>query len=204
MTSTPAKRGRKSIESWAAELQSLQEQEGLDKIMAELRKNPEKIMPCLNLVTGDVLLRQLKKPANPDRFPKTYTKLGCVPKAFMKQCIQSVDARFSNVIIDVMEKHDRGIVARLFHFSMASLANYGLPVCMHDKDTFELIFQKWSAKNAPPESSSRLFKVTWSHAPGDTLGAVNWAECGVYKLLPVDAVKKTAIQHISGVEAWRL
>ena len=204
MAGNAAKRGRKSIEEWASQLQNIQEQEALDRIMEELKSRPEKIMPCLNLVMGNVLLRRQQKNENEEaKIPATYTKLALVPKAFQKQVIASIDYRFSSCVFDLLEKADRGAVNKLFHFSMATQSNYPLPTCLHTKSVCIQALTGWSRNISPEESSSRLHSVRWSMEPVSQ-GKIEWNTCGVYTLMPPDVDVKTHVKHISGgqVQGW--
>jgi hypothetical protein len=171
--------------------------DAVKEIVEHLEKNPDKVLPTLQVVRGDGLLKRFKaaeEDISMKPFAPTYVRFKQMPKDVICALLCTVEPEvFSSIqVCKSLEKSKPGTLHCLLNMSMAITEKTKWPKAAHNKPIFhQLMVDRYS------KVGRRLsgLKLTMD---GKGIWQMDWQKFGVYTLLPEGEVDKTQVKHISG------
>lgn len=110
------RRGKRSFDQVAEDLQTRQMDQARDQIMQELDRCPAKVFPCLSMVMSDTLLPKTKKDPTEQPFPDTYVGMERIPADFLKErLLQKLDPRFVAPALKSLK--DKNMMRAAFYYA---------------------------------------------------------------------------------------
>lgn len=172
-------------------------QDAIKEILVHLESNPEKVLPTLQVVKGDGLLKKFKaaeEDASMKPFAPTYVRLKQMPKDIICELLCTLEPEvFSSIqVCKNLEKSKPGTLHCLLYMCMAITDKTKWPKAAHDKLIFNELMTDRYTKVGKRLSGFKLIM------DGKGMLQPDWQKHGIYKLLPEGDVDKTQVKHISG------
>lgn len=173
-------------------------EESIQEIIALLRKEPSKTLPCLRLVKGDSLLPKAETEGGSGEAPfnSSYKKLYRIPKEDARSILVGAHPSVDDAMWIEIERATDGATRSAFFYIHGISEGTKWPKAALHRSVFRDMFAK--VRDMKGDRISGL--VTYRGEKNKLM--IDWTKFGYYRLLPEDQEQKKQVVHLpSGTKA---